>query len=90
MDDELNNDFEFMSSVEITKAIAKKIKPIRKKRFKTQELFAKHIGVSYAKYARFEKSGQIQLVDFIEVIKGVNRIDEIQGLFKQKEDVIKW
>ena len=90
MNTELNNDFEFMTSTEITKSIAKKIKSIRKKNFKTQELFAKHIGITYSKYARFEKSGQIQFVDFIEVIKGIGRIDELQNLFEKKEDVIRW
>ena len=90
MNDGLNNDFEFMTSAEVSKSIAKKIKAIRKNRFKTQELFAKHIGISYAKYARFEKSGQIQFVDFIEVIKGIDRIDELKDLFEKKEDVITW
>ena len=90
MNTKTNNDFEFMTSSEITKSLAKKIKLIRKKRFKTQEIFAKHIGISYSKYARYEKSGQIQLIDFIEVVKGINRIGEIQNLFELEKEVITW
>jgi len=90
VNNELKNDFEFMTSLEISKEIAKKIKTIRKKRFKTQELFAKHIGISYSKYARFEKSGQIQFVDFIEVVKGIDKVEDLQTIFNPKKELISW
>jgi len=67
---------------EVIKLLAKNIKEIRKQRFKTQELFAKHIGMTYSKYARFEKSGQISLDGFIEIVKGLNMLDEFINLFK--------
>lgn len=90
MNNELDDDYGFMTSAQISKTIAKKIKAIRKKRFKTQELFAEHIGISFSKYARFEKTGHIQFPDFIEVVKGIDRIDELEGLFEKKVDVITW
>ncbi len=90
MEKELMDNFEFMTSREISKSLAKKIKAIRKKKFKTQELFAKHIGMSFSAYSRFEKSGQISFQGFIDVIKGIDRVDEIARLFKQDKDVITW
>ena len=90
MDNDLNADYSFLSSPAITKDLARKIKAIRKKKFKTQEIFAKHIGLTYSKYARFEKTGLIQLVDFIEVIKGLGIIDELQDLFQSRDEIIKW
>ena len=90
MDNDLNVDYSFLSSPAITKDLARKIKDIRKKKFKTQVIFAKHIGLTYAKYARFEKTGLIQLVDFIEVIKGLGIIDELQDLFQSRDEIIKW
>lgn len=86
----LENDFEFMTSTEITKSIAKKIKLIRKKQFKTQEIFAKHIGMSLGSYARFEKTGQISFKGFIEILKGVQRVDEISDLFALHVEEISW
>jgi len=70
------------SQPEVVKLLAKNIKEIRKKRFKTQELFAKHIGMSYSKYARFEKSGQIAFDGFIEILKGLDMFDAFMDLFK--------
>jgi len=64
------------------KVLAKNIKEIRKKSFKTQELFANHIGMTYSKYARFEKSGQISFDGFIEILKGLNIFDDFMKLFK--------
>lgn len=90
MDDITKENYSFIPSPTVTKDIAKKIKVIRKKKFKTQVIFAKHIGLSHAKYARFEKTGLIQLVDFIEVLKGLELIHELQDLFEYKEEVIKW
>ena len=83
-------EFEFMTSSEMAKAIAKKAKIIRKKKFKTQLLFAQHIGISESKYARFEKTGQIQFVDFLSVLKGLNRIEDIKNIFDSKNEIIEW
>ena len=90
MKDALNNDYEFMTSTEIGLALAKRVKPIRKQRFKTQKLFAKHIGMSYGSYARFEKTGLISLKGFIDILRGLDRIDELSDFLVEKEEVIKW
>jgi len=90
MQTDLNKDYSFLPSPLVAKDLAKRIKVIRKKKFKTQELFAKHIGLTHAKYARFEKTGNIQLPDFIEVVKGIGRVDELQELFESSAEVIGW
>ena len=90
MDNNLKNNYDFMTSAEIAKSLAVKIKAIRKKRFKTQELFAQHIGMSFGKYARFEKTGQISFQGFIDIVKGLDRTQEIVGLFHEDKEFIKW
>jgi transcriptional regulator with XRE-family HTH domain len=70
------------SQEEVIKLLAKNIKEIRKKRFKTQDLFAKHTGMTYSKYARFEKSGQISFDGFIGILKGLDMLDGFMSLFK--------
>lgn len=71
------------------KLIAKKIKNIRKEKFKTQELFALHIGMNYSKYARFEKSGQVSFDGFIEILKGLELFESFDLLFKEGEEIKK-
>ena len=90
MNNDLKNNYEFMTSAEIGKSLAVRIKVIRKKRFKTQELFAEHIGMSFGKYARFEKTGQISFEGFIDIVKGLDRVEEIALLFDEDKEVIKW
>lgn len=90
MNNELINNYEFMTSKEICKSLGKKVKIIRKKRFKTQELFAKHIGMSYGKYARFEKSGQISFEGFIDIVKGLDSVEDIANLFNEDKEIIEW
>ena len=77
-----------IEEIEDVKFIAKKIKNIRKEKFKTQELFASHIGMSYSKYARFEKSGQVSFDGFIEILKGLNLFKEFDLLFKEGEETL--
>ena len=90
MDTLLLNNHEFMTSSELTKKIAKKIKIIRKKRFKTQAEFAQHIGMSYGTYARFEKTGQVSFLGFIDILKGIDRVDDIANAFDENSSVIEW
>lgn len=90
MNNDLKNNYEFMTSAEITKALAVKIKTVRKARFKTQKLFAEHIGMNYNTYARFEKTGQISFKGFIAIVKGLNRIEEFTTLFDENQEVIQW
>ena len=86
----LNDNFDFKTNKEIIKIVALRIKKIRKVNFKTQELFAKHIGMSYGSYARFEKSGEVSFSGFIDILKGIEYIDKLDALFKKDEDLIKW
>ena len=69
---------------ETIKLLAKDIKEIRKKSFKTQELFAQHIGMTYSKYARFEKTGKISLDGFLEIVHGLGKLETFLELFSQK------
>ena len=73
---------------ESIKILAKDIKEIRKKGFKTQELFAQHIGMSYSKYARFEKTGQIALEGFLEILQGLGKLEDFFALFGEKNLLI--
>ena len=73
---------------ESIKNLAKDIKEIRKKSFKTQELFAQHIGMNYSKYARFEKSGQIALEGFLEILQGLGKLEDFFILFRDKNLLI--
>ena len=86
----MDEDFDFLPSSKVAKKIAKKLQKVRKTKFKTQQDFAEHIGLSYSKVARFEKTGNIGFVDFITILKGLNRVDELQELFKENEKVIQW
>lgn len=86
----MDEDFDFLPSSEVVKKIAKKLQKVRKSKFKTQQAFADHIGLSYAKVARFEKTGNISFVDFIAIVKGLNRVAELQQLFKEDAGIIQW
>ncbi|MDF1877805.1 helix-turn-helix transcriptional regulator [Sulfurimonas sp. SAG-AH-194-L11] len=90
MNNDLKNNYGFMTSDEIAKSLAIKIKVLRKKKFKTQKEFAQHIGMSHGAYARYEKTGQISFSRFIDIVKGINRIDEIAALFDEKKKTITW
>ena len=90
MNNDLKNNYDFMTADEIAKSLASKIKIIRKKKFKTQIQFAQHIGMSHGSYARFEKTGQISFSKFITIIQGLGRTEEIAVLFDEKKEVITW
>ncbi len=90
MPNNLQNDYTFMTSAEISKALALRLKTIRKKRFKTQTLFAEHIGMNVNTYARFEQSGQISFVGLISVAKGLDKTQEIANLFNENSNLIQW
>lgn len=90
MSTSINEDFSFLSTAEIAKVIAKRIQVQRKKKFKTQLDFAEHIGLTYSKVSRFEKSGSIQFKDLLIILKALNLVDELQELFGQKDEIIRW
>ena len=68
---------------ESIKNLAKDIKEIRKKSFKTQELFAQHIGMNYAKYAHFESTGKITFEGFLEILQGLGKLEDFFALFNE-------
>jgi|GEM_PF-3742532 len=86
----VNEEFSFLSTAEIAKVLAKRIQVQRKKKFKTQLDFAEHIGLTYSKVSRFEKSGNIQFKDLLIILKALNMVDELQELFCQKDELIRW
>lgn len=89
-DDFLTDTFDFKTNKEIIKMIALRIKKIRKVNFKTQESFAKHIGMTHGSYARFEKSGEVSFSGFVAILKGIGYIDRLDELLKENTEVIKW
>ena len=82
--------YEFMTSTEIAKAIGKRVKAIRKKEFRSQKLFAQHIGMPEETYARFERTGLISFVGLISVARGLENLEDIVELFSTKEEIIEW
>ena len=51
-----------------------------------QKKFAKHIGMTHRRYQQFEISGKITLEKFIDVLRGLNALDEIQNLLELGDD----
>ena len=86
----VEDDFSFLNTSDIAKVLANRVKTERKKKFRTQAEFAKHIGLSYSKVSRFEKSGNIQLKDLLIILKALKLVDELQELFVPQEQIIKW
>jgi DNA-binding XRE family transcriptional regulator len=86
----LTDTFDFKTNKEIMKMIALRVKKIRKVNFKTQESFAKHIGMTHGSYARFEKSGEVSFSGFVAILKGIGYIDKLDELLKTENEVIKW
>lgn len=82
--------FEFKTSKEIIKSLSFRVALLRKKRFKSQKIFAEHIGMSFGSYSRFEKTGEVSLRGFISIIKGIGCIDELNTLFLEEENIIEW
>ena len=85
-----NDSFDFKTNKEIIKLVALRVKKIRKVNFKTQALFAKHIGMSHGSYARFETTGEVSFSGFVSILKGIGLIDKLDELLNQNDDLIKW
>jgi transcriptional regulator with XRE-family HTH domain len=82
-------DFSLATTKEIIKELASRAKQKRKKNsasYGTQKQFAAHIGMSYRSYQEFEISGKITLEKFIDVLRGLNAIEDTQELLKIKDE----
>jgi len=82
-------DFSLASTEEIIKELASRAKQKRKKnsaRYGTQKEFAEHIGMSFRSYQEFEMSGKITLEKFIDVLRGLDAIEDSDHLLKIKDE----
>ncbi len=82
-------DFSLATTAEIIKELAQRAKQKRKKNmhyYGDQKSFAKHIGMSYRSYQQFEISGKITLEKFIDILRGLDSLDEIQGLLRPSDE----
>lgn len=82
-------DFSLATTEEIIKELAQRAKQKRKRnsaKYGTQKEFAAHIGMSYRSYQEFEISGKITLERFIDVLRGLDSLDDISELLKIKDE----
>jgi len=78
-------DFSLATTQEIIEEFARRAKQKRKqdmKHYGDQKKFAKHIGMTHRRYQQFEINGKITLEKFIDVLRGLNALDETQGLLE--------
>jgi 2-hydroxychromene-2-carboxylate isomerase len=78
-------DFSLATTEEIMKEFGRLAKQKRKQDMEyygDQKKFAKHIGMTHRRYQQFEMNGKITLEKFIDVLRGLNALDEIQGLLE--------
>ena len=78
-------DFSLATTEEIMKELSRRAKQKRKQDMQyygDQKKFAKHIGMTHRRYQQFEINGKITLEKFIDVLRGLNALDEIQHLLE--------
>ena len=66
---------------DVAKALAQRMKRIRKRKKITQHQLAARSNVSYASLCRFEQTGQISLESFIKISMELGVVDELRELF---------
>ena len=82
-------DFSLATTGEIIKELAQRAKQKRKRnsaKYGTQKEFAAHIGMSYRSYQEFEISGKITLDKFIDVLRGLDALEESEQLLKVRDE----
>ena len=82
-------DFSLATTEEIIKELAQRAKRKRKKNmhyYGDQETFSQHIGMKHRRYQQFEISGKITLEKFIDVLRGLDTLEEIQDLLKPNDE----
>ena len=78
-------DFSLATTEEILKELARRAKQKRKRDmhyYGDQKKFAKHIGMTHRRYQQFEMTGKITLEKFIDALRGLDALDEIQCLLE--------
>ena len=68
---------------DIDKALADRVRRIRRRRNISQERLAAISGVSHGSVKRFETTGQISLLSLTKIAMALGCIDEIKGMFSQ-------
>lgn len=68
---------------EIDKALADRVRNIRRRRCTSQEQLSKKSGVSYGSIKRFESTGKISLLSLTRIAVALGCVDEIRELFSQ-------
>lgn len=84
--------FELATTKEIVKELASRAKAKRKQIGMSQKQFAEHIGMKFSTYARFEKTGLISFSNFVDTMRGLNSITDLEALLiVENENLkIKW
>jgi transcriptional regulator with XRE-family HTH domain len=84
--------FELATTKEIVTELASPAKAKRKKIGMSQKKFAEHIGVKYSTYGRFEKTGLISLNNFVDTLRGLYSIGDLDALMIDENEnlKIKW
>ena len=78
-------DFSLATTQEIIEELAKRAKQKRKQnmqQYGNQKEFAQHIGMTHRRYQQFEINGKITLEKFIDVLRGLNALDDTQTLLE--------
>lgn len=84
--------FELATTKEIVTQLASRAKIKRKKIGMSQKEFADHIGMKFSTYARFEKTGLISLNNFVDTMRGLYCLSDLETLLIDENDnlKIKW
>jgi len=81
--------FELATTKEIVNELANRAKLKRKKTGMSQKEFADHIGMKFSTYARFEKTGLISLSNFVDTMRGLNSITDLEALLIVEHENLK-
>ena len=84
-------DFSLASTEEIIKELARRAKQKRKQNmhhYGDQKSFAEHIGMSYRSYQQFEINGKITLEKFIDVLRGLDALEESEEILKINDETL--
>ncbi|MDO9207803.1 MAG: helix-turn-helix transcriptional regulator [Sulfuricurvum sp.] len=81
--------FELATTKEIIKELSSRAKAKRKKIGMSQKEFSEHIGMKFSTYARFEKTGLISLSNFVDTMRGLTSITDLEPLLIVENENLK-